>query len=99
MSPRVDSDPHAGITAGFYYKAGAQTTPNFREISQVSLRNQSMYLHRSGPLVENGLDRPENRYGGCGFANFPAFPYLPKGWMEPEFHSEDFLFFLSGWWW
>ena len=25
--------------------------------------NQSIYLHHSGPLLENGLDRPENRYG------------------------------------
>ena len=30
---------------------------------------------------------------------FSAFPYLPQGWTEPEFHSEDFLFLLSGWWW
>ena len=30
---------------------------------------------------------------------FPALPYLPQGWMEPEFPSEDFLFLLSGWWW
>ena len=25
--------------------------------------NQSIYLHHSGPLLENGLDRPKNRYG------------------------------------
>ena len=25
--------------------------------------NETIYLHRSGPLLENGLDRPKNRYG------------------------------------
>ena len=40
--------------------------------------NESIYLHRSGPLLENGLDRPKNRYGRYGLAKFfPAFPYLP----------------------
>ena len=40
--------------------------------------NQSIYLHRSGPLLENDLDRRKNRYGRYGFASFsPAFPYLP----------------------
>ena len=32
--------------------------------------DQSIYLHCSGPLLENGLDRPEHRYGGYGFASF-----------------------------
>ena len=32
------------------------------------------------------------------FLVFTAFPYLPWGWMKPEFSSEDFLFLLSGWW-
>ena len=31
---------------------------------------ETIYLHRSGPLLENGLDRPENRYGRYGFAGF-----------------------------
>ena len=31
--------------------------------------NQSIYLHRSGPLLESGLDRPENRYGRYGFVS------------------------------
>ena len=31
-----------------------------------------IYLHRSGPLLENGLDRPENCYGRYGFASFFA---------------------------
>ena len=32
--------------------------------------NQSIYLHRSSPLLENGLDRPKNRYGRYGFPSF-----------------------------
>ena len=32
--------------------------------------NQSIYLHRSGPLLENGLDRPKNCYGRYGFPSF-----------------------------
>ena len=31
---------------------------------------ESIYLHRTGALFENGLDRPENRYGRYGFASF-----------------------------
>ena len=38
----------------------------------ISMRrgNESIYLHRSGPLLENGLDRPKNRYGRYGFPSF-----------------------------
>ena len=32
--------------------------------------NESIYLHRSGPLLENGLDRPKNCYGRYGFPSF-----------------------------
>ena len=32
--------------------------------------NQGIYLHRSSPLLENGLDRPKNRYGRYGFPSF-----------------------------
>ena len=35
--------------------------------------NKSIYLHRSGPRLENGLDRPENGYGRYGFASFSSF--------------------------
>ena len=38
--------------------------------SRVSRGNQSIYLHRSGPLLENGLDRPKNRHGRYGFPSF-----------------------------
>ena len=31
---------------------------------------ETIYLHRSGPLLENGLDRPKNRYGRYGFPVF-----------------------------
>ena len=34
--------------------------------------NGSTYLHRAGPLLENGLDRPEHRYGKYGFASFSS---------------------------
>ena len=40
--------------------------------------NQSIYLHSSGPLLENGLDRPKNRYARYGFSLvFTAFSCLP----------------------
>ena len=48
----------------------------FSELSE-SRAKETIYLHRSGPLLENGLDRPKNRYGRCGFPSFTAFPYLP----------------------
>ena len=34
--------------------------------------NKSIHLHRSGPLLENGLDRPESCYGRYIFASFPS---------------------------
>ena len=40
------------------------------EDQSLSRGSQSIYLQRSGPLLENDLDRPENRYGGYGFASF-----------------------------
>ena len=33
-------------------------------------RNETIYLHRSSPPSESGLDKPENRYGRYGFASF-----------------------------
>ena len=46
--------------------------------------NQSIYLHRSGPLLENGLDRPENCYGRYGFASFLLHFHIYRrgGWSE-----------------
>ena len=41
--------------------------------------NQSIYLHRSGPLLENGLDRPKNRYGRYGFPSFYRISISPVG--------------------
>ena len=32
--------------------------------------NETIYLHRSGPVLENGLDRPKNGYGRYGFPSF-----------------------------
>ena len=34
------------------------------------LGNESIYLHRSGPLLDNDLDRPKYRYGRYGFPSF-----------------------------
>ena len=31
---------------------------------------KTSHLHHSGPLLENGLDRSEHRYGRYGFASF-----------------------------
>ena len=62
--------------------------------------NQSIYLHRSGPLLENGLDRPKTRYGRYGFPSFYSIFISTIGVDGArEFESEDFLFLLSGWWW
>ena len=46
--------------------------------------NKTIYLHRSGPLLENGLDRPENRYGRYGFASFfqNFHIYRRGGWSQ-----------------
>ena len=41
--------------------------------------NQSIYLHRSGPLLENVLDRPENRYGRYCFASFSSISISTVG--------------------
>ena len=37
--------------------------------------NEGIYLHRSDPLLDNGLDRPESRYGRYELRVFLAFPY------------------------
>ena len=39
---------------------------------ELILYHESIYLHRTGPLLENGLDRPENRYGRYGCASFSS---------------------------
>ena len=41
--------------------------------------NESIYLHHSGPLLEDRLDRPENRYGRYGFASFPSISVSTAG--------------------
>ena len=43
----------------------------FLESKQGHYRGKkTIYLHRSGPLLENGLDRPKNRYGRYRFPSF-----------------------------
>ena len=46
--------------------------------------SQSIYLHRSGPLLENGLDRPKNRYGRYGFPSFLQYFHIYRrgGWSH-----------------
>ena len=34
--------------------------------------NESIYLHRSGAVLENGLDKPDNRYGRYVSVAMPA---------------------------
>ena len=41
--------------------------------------NETIYLHRSGPLLENGLDRPKNRYGRYGFPSFHSISISTVG--------------------
>ena len=41
--------------------------------------NENIYLHRSGPILENCLDRPENRYGRYGFAKFSSMSISTVG--------------------
>ena len=52
-----------------------------RGVSQITSAggNKCIYLHRSGPLLENGLDRPENRYGRYVFASFPSISISTVG--------------------
>ena len=40
---------------------------------------ETIYLHRSGALLENGLDRPKNRYGRYGFPGFYSISISSAG--------------------
>ena len=53
-------------------KNAAKMSPNFEAFSFKGNDSESIYLHRSGPLLENGPDRPKNRCGGYGFASFSS---------------------------
>ena len=92
--------PGSGETPKTRYTPENEISMNFGNTYPLPLicyrGNKSIYLYRSGPLLENGLDRPDSRYDRCGFAKFffifnPSYPYLPWGWIEPESPSEDFL--------
>ena len=50
----------------FFQKAPNRRTVHFHE----NLPKIHIYLHRSGPLLKNGLDRPKNRYGRYGLPSF-----------------------------
>ena len=70
----------AVLSTGIPGKALRAFPVSFRHFSGISSGksqpycwgNGSIYLNRSGPLLENGLDRPENRYGRYGFASCPS---------------------------
>ena len=61
--------------------------------------NQSIYIHRSGPLLENGLDRPKNRYGRYGLPSFLQHFHIYRrgGWSQGL--PLKIFFSCSGWWW
>ena len=56
----------------------------------------SIYLHRSGPLLDNGLDRPENRYGRYGFASFSGISISTVGWDGARISLSRFSFLAPG---
>ena len=64
----------------------------------VTGENESICLHRSGPLLDNCIDRPENRNGRNGVAGFSSISTSSVGWMQPELPFEDFLVLLFEWW-
>ena len=74
--PPRGNDPGPPILAFLVKKQGtAEKSKDFSFAESLkfldkSRANQSIYLHRSGPLLENGLDRPKNRYGRYGFPSF-----------------------------
>ena len=47
-----------------------QESSNCKQNRAPPMGNETIYLHRSGPLLENGLDRLKNRYGRYGFPGF-----------------------------
>ena len=49
---------------------------------------ESIYLHPSGPLLESGPDRPENRNGRCCRASSSSICMSTAGVEGPEFPSE-----------
>ena len=51
---------------------------------KISWGNKSIYLHRSGPLLGNGLDRPESCYGSYRFASSSKIFHIYRraGWSQ-----------------
>ena len=60
--------------------------------------NESIYLHRGGPLLENGLDKPKNRYGRYGFPSFLQHVHIYRrgGWSQSLPLKIFFSCFLGG---
>ena len=57
--------------------------------------NESIYLHRCGPFLENGLDRPENRYGRYGFASCSSISISTVGVDRHQRFALKILFSCS----
>ena len=54
--------------------------------------NKTIYLHRSGPLLENGLDRPKNHCGRYGFPSFYSISISTVGVVEARVFLSKFSF-------
>ena len=63
-----------------------------RDFEPLFRGNKSIYLHRSSPLLENGLHRPENRYGRYGFSSFfQHFRIYRRGGWSQGFPLKSFF--------
>ena len=51
-------------------KLSCKNLENFKRSSENDFFFKIWVGNRSGPLLENGLDRPKNRYGRYGFPSF-----------------------------
>ena len=71
--------------SGRFARIDSQKDPHFRG-------NETIYLHRSGPLLENGLERPKNRYGRYGFPSFYSISISTLGVDEARVFLKRFSF-------
>ena len=73
--------PKIGVSDGV--SGGGGCSPGEERLEK-PFSNQGIYLHRNAPLLENGLDRPENCYGRHDFASFFQHSYIYRrvGWSQ-----------------
>ena len=64
---------------GFQIVECAEFSSRGNLLLQGNRGDQSIYLHHSGTLLENGLDRPKNRYGRYGFPSFYSISISTAG--------------------